>query len=147
MLDQICTACGISREDIIDHQWVDNGPGWCAVRLASADAVLAVKPNMAALGKTCLGLVGPYEEGGVAEFEVRAFVPDMGVPEDPVTGSLNASIGQWLMETGVAADRYVASQGTAIGRRGRIRLTKEGDRLWVAGATRTSVSGTVEFDV
>ena len=147
LLDQICDACGLSRDDIIDHQWVDNGPGWCAVRLASADAVLAVKPNMAALGKTCLGLVGPYGNGGVADFEVRAFVPDMGVPEDPVTGSLNASIGQWLMETGVAADRYVASQGTAIGRRGRIRLTKEGDRLWVAGATRTSVSGTVEFDV
>ncbi|MEM1403198.1 MAG: PhzF family phenazine biosynthesis protein [Pseudomonadota bacterium] len=146
LLDQICAACGLTRDDVLEHQWVDNGPGWCAIRLASAEAVLAVKPDMAALGKTCLGLVGPYENDDAADFEVRAFVPDMGVPEDPVTGSLNASIGQWLMETGVAPQRYVASQGTAIGRRGRIRLTGEGDQLWVSGATRTSVAGTVEFD-
>ena len=146
LLDRICNACGLSRDDIIDHQWVDNGPGWCAVRLASADEVLAVKPNMAALGKTCLGLVGPHGDGGTADFEVRAFVPDMGVPEDPVTGSLNASIGQWLMETGVAADRYVASQGTAIGRRGRVGVFMSDDQVWVSGKVKMSITGFAAFE-
>src|ERR1700759_5161255 len=127
---------------VVDAQWVDNGPGWVAVLLGTADAVLAVRPGGSDLD---IGVVGPYPPGSPEAFEVRAFSPALGsFGEDPVTGSLNASLAGWLLESGRATAPYVASQGTAIGRRGRVRITRDdAGTIWVGGHTVTCVSGTV----
>jgi len=140
----IAEILGLSRDEIVDVQWADNGPGWIAVLLASADAVLAVKPGPTDLD---LGIAGAYPPGGPAAFEVRAFVPKNGsTDEDPVTGSLNASLAQWLIATGRADPPYVVRQGTALGRRGLVRITTDADgRVWVGGGTITCVSGTVDI--
>jgi PhzF family phenazine biosynthesis protein len=123
---------------------VDNGPGWVAVLLESAEDVLALSPGFAELD---IGVVGPYPEGQEAAFEVRAFFPKNGtLVEDPVTGSLNASLAGWLLDSGRASAPYVASQGTALGRAGRVRLSRDADgTIWVAGRTVTSVTGLVEL--
>ena len=138
-------ALGLSRADIVDAQWADNGPGWLAVRLASAAAVLAVaQPAATALE---LGLVGAHPPGGPADFEVRAFFPGAGgMFEDPVTGSLNGAVAQWLLGCGQATAPYVASQGTALGRAGRVHITQDADgTIWVGGGTVTCISGQVEL--
>lgn len=142
LLDRLVRAAGLSAGQVVDHQWVDNGPGWCALLLDSADSVLGAQPDMQALGDTPLGLVGPAAD---TDFEVRAFIPSIGAPEDPVTGSLNAGIAQWLIGTGRAPERYVASQGAAIGRAGRLHLWREGGQVWVGGASRTLVTGRAIF--
>jgi PhzF family phenazine biosynthesis protein len=143
-LAQIARALRVPVSDVVDAAWVDNGPGWVGVRLADAAAVLALEPDLAAFGGLKIGVVGPYGPGeSDAAVEVRAFVPDIGVPEDPVTGSLNAGLGQWLAGSVLPA-RYVASQGTVLHRRGRVdvRLDAEG-AVWVGGATTTTVRGEV----
>jgi PhzF family phenazine biosynthesis protein len=134
----------IGRDEIVDLQWADNGPGWIAVLLASADAVLAIRPGPTDLD---LGIAGPYPPGGQAAFEVRAFLPKNGTTdEDPVTGSFNASLAQWLLATGRAQAPYVARQGTALGRSGQIHVSTDADgQVWVGGGTVTCVSGTVEL--
>jgi PhzF family phenazine biosynthesis protein len=144
LVGRLATVLGIERSAIVDSQWVDNGPGWVAVLLASAEQVLAVSP---AFDDLDLGLVGPYPEGGEAAFEVRAFFPKNGsMVEDPVTGSLNASLAGWLLSTGRATLPYVASQGTALGRSGRVAVSQDADgTIWVAGRTVTCVTGEVEL--
>ena len=122
-------------------EWVDNGPGWLAALLPSAEAVLALEPDFAAMGPLALGVVGPHPPGHACAFEVRAFVPGLGVTEDPVTGSLNAGIAQWLMQAGLAPDRYVASQGARVGRAGRVYLERIGGAFWVGGNAVTCVLG------
>jgi PhzF family phenazine biosynthesis protein len=144
-LARIGAGLRIGREDIVDAEWVDNGPGWVAVLLADAAAVLAVRPDAAALGDLAVGVVGIYPEGECA-IEVRGFVGGLGVDEDPVTGSLNASLAQWLTGNGTLPASYVASQGTALGRRGRVHIETDGDTIWVGGETRTTISGSVAFD-
>jgi PhzF family phenazine biosynthesis protein len=130
---------------MVDAQWVDNGPGWVAVLLASADAVLAVRPE----GDSDLdiGVVGPYPDGSPEAFEVRAFTPALGgFGEDPVTGSLNASLAGWLLDSGRATAPYTASQGTAMGRRGRVQITRDpAGVIWVGGGTVTCLSGTANL--
>jgi predicted PhzF superfamily epimerase YddE/YHI9 len=126
-----------------EHQWVDNGPGWCALLLDSAERVLALKPDHAALDGLKPGVVGAHAAGHDAAFEVRAFIGGHGAWEDPVTGSLNASVAQWLMRTGVAGDRYVAAQGTAMRRAGRVHLQRLGDDVWVGGDVVCCVAGEV----
>ena len=140
----IASVLGIDRTEIVDAAWADNGPGWVAVLLANADAVLALRPGFVDLD---LGVVGPYAPGSPHAFEVRAFFPkDGATAEDPVTGSLNASLAQWLLGTGRATVPYVASQGTALGRSGRVHVSRDADgTIWVAGGTITCVSGTVEL--
>jgi PhzF family phenazine biosynthesis protein len=101
-------------------EWVDNGPPWICARLHDAAAVNALQPDYAAMAGLDLGAVGAYPPGGELDFELRAFVPEMGVPEDPVTGSLNAGVAQWLIGAGLAPRRYVAGQGRALGRDGRV---------------------------
>ncbi len=142
---QIAAALRLDPTDLLDHQWVDNGPGWCAVRLRDAAAVLALRPDMAAMGALKLGVVGPHPGGHDAMFEVRAFVPTLGIGEDPVTGSLNAGLAQWLIASGQAPARYVAAQGTALGRAGRVFIERdEADgRVWVGGDVAPCVQGTV----
>jgi PhzF family phenazine biosynthesis protein len=143
-LARIARGLRVSVADIADAAWVDNGPGWVAARLDDAAAVLAVEPDLAAFGDLKIGVVGPYAPGeSDAAVEVRAFVPDIGVAEDPVTGSLNAGLGQWLAGSFLPAS-YVASQGTALGRRGRVHVRLDADgEVWVAGAAVTTVAGTV----
>jgi PhzF family phenazine biosynthesis protein len=140
----IAGVLGIGRGDIVDAEWADNGPGWVAVLLRGAGAVLALRPGVTDLD---LGVVGPYPPGSPQAFEVRAFVPkDGGTDEDPVTGSLNASVAQWLLRTGRATAPYVASQGTALGRQGRVHISLGDDgTVWVGGGTVTCVTGQVEL--
>jgi PhzF family phenazine biosynthesis protein len=145
VLAQITSALGVGREEVVDSQWVDNGPGWVAVLLESAEAVLAVKPGDTDLD---IGVVGPYPPGSPEAFEVRAFSPMIGpsAAEDPVTGSLNASLAQWLLGTGRAEAPYVASQGTVLGRRGRVHVSRDDEgAIWVGGGTVTLVSGSVRL--
>jgi len=141
---EIAAVLGIEREDIVDAEWADNGPGWVAVLLESADAALALRPGYSALD---IGVVGPSPAGAPEAFEVRAFFPkDGAMVEDPVTGSLNASLAQWLLSTGRARAPYIARQGTALGRNGRVHVTTD-DRggVWVGGGTVTCVTGEVEI--
>jgi PhzF family phenazine biosynthesis protein len=142
----IAALLGIAGSDIVDLAWADNGPGWVAVLLDSAEAVLALQPKPG--GKPMdVGVVGPYPDGSPQDFEVRAFFPQNGqLGEDPVTGSLNAAVAGWLRDTGRVRLPYIASQGTAIGRSGRVHLTEDerGD-IWVGGACVTRISGTVEL--
>jgi PhzF family phenazine biosynthesis protein len=145
LLTRLLAATGLPAEAVLAHEWVDNGPGWCALLLDSAARVLDVRPDLAALGDACLGLVGARPAGSDTQFELRAFVPGLGVPEDPVTGSLNASVAQWLIAAGYAPERYHASQGRAVGREGRIAIERDGDTLWVGGATRSCIQGQVRF--
>ncbi len=142
LVEHLAAVLGISRTEIIDAQWADNGPGWVAVLLGSAQAVLALRPGVVDLD---LGVVGPYPPGSPEAFEVRAFFPKDGITiEDPVTGSLNASLAQWLLDAGLATAPYVASQGTALGRLGRVHISRDADgAVWVAGGTVTCVSGEV----
>ena len=144
LLAQVAAALRIDRSAIVDASWADNGPGWIAVLLDSAEAVLAVKPGDTDLN---LGLAGPYPAGSPAAFEVRAFfTKDGGIAEDPVTGSFNASLAAWLLRTGRASAPYVASQGTALGRAGRVGISRDDDgTIWVAGGTVTCVSGQVDL--
>src|SRR5689334_20451674 len=144
LLARIASILGIDRASIVDASWADNGPGWVAVLLASAEEVLAVRPGATDLD---LGLVGPYPPGSPQAFEVRAFFPkDGATTEDPVTGSLNAALAPWLLRTGRTTAPYVVSQGTALGRAGRVHISQDADgTIWVAGGTVTCIRGQAEL--
>jgi len=135
---------GIGRDQIVDLQWADNGPGWVAVLLSSAEAVLAARPGPTDVD---FGLAGPYPDGSPEAFEVRTFIPaGDSVIEDPVTGSFNASLAQWLLSSGRATAPYTVSQGTILGRRGRVRISQDPDgTVWTGGSTITCVTGSVEL--
>jgi PhzF family phenazine biosynthesis protein len=144
LIGEIAGQLGVGRADVVDAQWADNGPGWVAVLLGSADAVLALRPALTPGME--VGVAGPYPAGSECAIEVRAFFSqDDRSAEDPVTGSFNASLAQWLVETGRLAVPYVASQGTAIGRRGRVHVSAdESGAIWVGGGTVCRISGTIE---
>jgi len=135
LVQHLAEVLGIERRAVVDAAWVDNGPGWVGVLLGSAEEVLAVRPQGVDLD---VGVVGPYPEGSPEAFEVRAFfqVGDT-VIEDPVTGSLNAGVAQWLLGSGRATSPYVASQGTAIGRRGRVHVSQDEAGVWIGGGAVT----------
>lgn len=141
----LAAALAITPDEIAGAQWADNGPGWVAVLLHSAEAVLALRPDFTRFGEyTGVGVVGPHRDGGDAAFEVRAFIDEGSrYEEDPVTGSVNAAIAQWLIPAGIAQPRYVAAQGTRFGRRGRIHLEQTGGRIWVGGNTIVGITGQV----
>ena len=143
ILARIVKCLGVAEADVLHHQWVDNGPGWCAVMLRSAEQVLALQPDWAGLGDVKLGVVGVQAAGVDTLFEVRAFVPGLGVYEDPVTGSLNASLAQWLIGAGLAPPAYVAAQGTALDRAGRVYVEQAGSDVWVGGDVTVCIEGTV----
>ncbi len=144
-LARMAMGLGIDRSDIVQHAWCDNGPPWRGVMLRSAAEVLAVKPDWARLGDVKLGLVAPQPAGADTQFEVRAFVPTLGVPEDPVTGSLNAGLAQWLIGAGLAPRRYVAAQGAALGRAGRVHVEHDGADCWIGGEVAFCIEGAVEL--
>jgi PhzF family phenazine biosynthesis protein len=144
LVRRMVDVLGVERAEIVDTQWVDNGPGWVAALLESAEAVLSLRPRAVDFD---LGVVGPYPQGSPAAFEVRAFVPANGATvEDPVTGSLNASLAEWLLRTGRATAPYTASQGTALGRAGRVHITRDDTgTIWTGGATVSCVVGHVDL--
>ncbi|MFD7023285.1 PhzF family phenazine biosynthesis protein [Promicromonospora sukumoe] len=157
-LARIARSLRLDVSDVVRSAWVDNGPGWVAVQLRDADVVLGLEPDLVAMGDLKLGVVGEYAPGtgpagstgtgtGIGTdrpaVEVRAFVPSIGVGEDPVTGSLNAGLGEWLAGD-VLPSSYVASQGTALGRAGRVHVEKRPDgEVWVGGDTVTTIVGEV----
>jgi PhzF family phenazine biosynthesis protein len=143
-LDAIAVALRLRRDDLLDTAWIDNGPGWIGVLLRDAQTVLDLRPDWAAFGDLKIGVVGAHPAGGHADVEVRAFCPQYGVPEDPVTGSLNAGIGQWLAGTTLPAS-YVAAQGTVLQRSGRVHVSLVDGEIWVGGETRTTVAGSVDL--
>ena len=145
LVQRIAAGLGVAQADIVHHQWVDNGPEWCAVMLPSAAQVRALRPDFARLADVKLGVVGPCGPGEDTAFEVRAFVPGLGVPEDPVTGSLNAGLAQWLIGAGLAPARYVAAQGSALGRAGRVHVEQADAQVWVGGDVVLVVEGQVSL--
>lgn len=145
-LAKISAGLRLPESAFLHHQWVDNGPGWVAVMLHSAAQVLAIEPDYAAMQGLEVGVVGAYPAGSECHVEVRAFIAGGTASpyEDPVTGSLNASLAQWLIGSGLAPQRYLASQGTALGRAGRVALERdERGQVWVGGASVTYIDGQV----
>ncbi|MEV7964061.1 PhzF family phenazine biosynthesis protein [Oerskovia paurometabola] len=159
-LTAITRALGLEARDVVDHRFLDNGPGWRVLLLGSAEKVLALDPDFTGLGDLAIGVVGPYTALGDGRYdgpdgaavEVRGYALDMGIPEDPVTGSLNAVVAQWLQPDGLLPAEYVASQGTALGRAGRVHVSREAgsgddgqdvDTVWVGGDAVTCIDGTV----
>ncbi|QXD13760.1 PhzF family phenazine biosynthesis protein [Rhodocaloribacter litoris] len=144
-LEHLAAILRLHRSDLVDARWVDNGPGWVGVLLEDAERVLALEPDFGrSTDRLYLGVVGPYPPGSPCAFEVRAFFgEEPGIMrEDPVTGSLNASLAQWLLDTGRARAPYVASQGTRLGCRGRVRIERDAEgTVWVGGATTTFIRG------
>jgi len=157
MVERIARFLQVPRAAIVAHQHCDNGPGWKAVMLASADAVLALRPLLGsesglevgvvgpAAGPGKVGVVGAHGAGAQPAFEVRAFfpAPGGGLAEDPVTGSLNAALAQWLIGDGLAPPRYVAAQGAALGRAGRVHVAQQGNDIWIGGDSVVVVQGSV----
>ena len=151
LVGQLASVLGVDRGQIVDARWADNGPGWVAILLEDAATVLQIEPDFGRYsgeGSLDIGLVGPYPDGSECAFEVRAVFSDErgGMREDPVTGSLNASLAQWLLAPGRARAPYVASQGTRLGRKGRPRIDQDADgTVWVGGATVTCIDGEIEI--
>jgi len=138
----IARALAIDPDAMVDLQWIDNGPGWVGVVLSDAAAVLDLRPDWSAFAGWNIGVLGRHPDGADCAVEVRAFCPGIGIVEDPVTGSLNAGFGQWLAGDRLPAS-YVAAQGTALGRQGRVHVDKDGDTVWVGGDAATSIRGEV----
>jgi PhzF family phenazine biosynthesis protein len=142
ILARVIDGLRLVPDAIVASNWVDNGPGWLAVLLRSREEVLAIRPDYAVLSGLRVGVVGAWDaikDGSEAQFEVRAFTA--GGYEDPVTGSLNAGLAQWLIDTGVAPLSYVASQGSVLGRMGRVYVDRDGPETWIGGAVITCIAG------
>ncbi|KAJ1684547.1 hypothetical protein LUZ63_020302 [Rhynchospora breviuscula] len=136
----IAGQVGVDPTEVVDAQWCDNGPGWVTLLLADAARVLALDPGPLTGPFADVGVVGPHPPGSEVDLEVRAFTETV---EDPVTGSLNAAVGQWLVAAGRLPPSYVAAQGTRLGRRGRVHVSTEAGRTWVGGDTVLGVAGEV----
>jgi len=141
---RIVGAFGISRDRVVAHEWVDNGPGWAVVRLATAKEVLALEPDFSVLPDAMVGAIGAHPDGSRHAFEMRTFAPGVGVPEDPACGSMNAGVGQWLTATGAVPSSYRVSQGTRLGRAASIEISADADgTVWVSGAAVVRIRGTI----
>ncbi len=148
LLERVRRGLGLAPDAIVRSQWVDNGADWLAVMLADRDQVLGLQPDYSQLHGLAIGVIAPCDPARDAidtDFEVRAFIAGDGVQEDPATGSLNAGIAQWLLREGLAPERYVVSQGSAIGRAGRIRVERHGDEIWIGGAVAVCIEGRVQL--
>ena len=142
-LGQIVDAFGIDHDQVLAHQWVDNGPGWAVVRLATAHEVLELQPDLSRIPTAMVGAIGAHPAGNEHAFELRTFAPGVGVAEDPVCGSMNASVAQWLLRTGAVSGSYRVAQGRRLGRAGDVTITAEPDgTIWVGGDTNTLFHGT-----
>ena len=147
-IDELAGVLGIDRSDIVEANWVDNGPGWIGLLLESADKVLSLEPARSHETRVDVGVIGPYPEGSDLAFELRVFFSDHhgAILEDPVTGSFNASAAQWMLGSGRASAPYVAAQGARLGRAGRISVDQDADgTVWIGGRTETFFSGRTHF--
>ncbi|MFT3862261.1 PhzF family phenazine biosynthesis protein [Micropruina sp.] len=147
-LAEVIDILGVDPARVVDAEWLDNGPGWVGVLLDHAETVLALRPDAAAHpGRWDIGVIGPSPAGAETSFELRAFFrgDDGPLREDPVTGSLNAAAAQWLLGTGRAEAPYLASQGTALGRHGRVQISQDPEGVWVGGRTRVAITGTIDL--
>lgn len=154
VLAQVTAALGLQSQQIAASQVLDNGPEWLSLLLHDRQSVLALKPDHGALKasgqKVGVAAVDPGAGAGAPSLEVRAFAAPIGIEEDPVTGSLNASLAQWLIAEGRMPSAYVAAQGTCMGRAGRVHLQQEEGRgsdaqVWVGGESVTCITGTVSL--
>ncbi|MFA7248184.1 MAG: PhzF family phenazine biosynthesis protein, partial [Dehalococcoidia bacterium] len=146
LLADVLRAIGVPRVAVRAAIWLDNGPRWLGLLLDSAARVLAIEPDHQALRQLAkVGVAGAYAPGEPCQFEVRAFAAATGIPEDPVTGSLNASLAQWLIPAGHAPERYVVAQGARVGRGGRVHIDRERGTVWVGGRSVTAVRGAVSL--
>jgi len=145
-LDAVLAAVGTDRSHLVAAQFLNNGPNWLSLELDSAATVLALEPDAARMKRfASVGVVGAHPAGSDCAFEVRGFVGRPSLYEDPVTGSLNAGLGEWLIGAGRAPERYVAAQGTRLGRAGRVRIRREGSTVWVGGDSVSCIRGEVEL--
>ena len=146
-LDDVCAVLAVDRDAIVDAAWADNGPGWIAVDLGDADAVIDLEPDMNARPDYKIGVVGTYPPGSSSAIEVRALfkMGDGPGAEDPVTGSLNAALAQWLLGSGRLSSPYVASQGTVLGRAGYVHVEEADGEIWIGGDVVTCVDGEVDL--
>jgi PhzF family phenazine biosynthesis protein len=148
VLAQVAAAIGVKAGQVVAAQTLDNGPVWLSLLLDRPHTVLGLAPDHAqlkALGYK-IGVAAAYAEPAAAgpHLEVRAFAAPAGIPEDPVTGSLNASLAQWLIADGHMPARYVAAQGARLDRAGRVHVERdESGQVWVGGQSLTCISGTV----
>ncbi len=146
-VNQVIDVLGVDPAAVADSEWLDNGPGWVGLLVDSAETVLSLRPDASRHpGRWDIGVIGPT--GDDAEpLELRAFFSNGadGMREDPVTGSLNAAAAQWLLGTGRVSAPYVARQGTAMGRRGRVHVSESDGDIWVGGRTHVAISGTVDL--
>lgn len=149
MIADLIGILGIEPEQVVDAEWLDNGPGWVGLLLDSARTVLDLRPDASGYpGRWDIGVIGPHRPDSEAAFEVRAFFSEGEEPlrEDPVTGSLNASAAEWLIATERATAPYLAAQGTAMGRQGRIHISGENGKLWVGGRAKVVLSGSADLE-
>lgn len=148
LLAAVTEILGIDEGQIVDAEWLDNGPGWVGVLLADAATVLKLRPDASGHpGRWDIGVLGLHGADSLPAVEVRAFFTDGDGPlrEDPVTGSLNAAAAEWLIATGRMGAPYLAAQGGAIGRRGRVHINSEDGRIWVGGRADVIISGTADL--
>ncbi len=147
LVTQVVAFFGIDREEVVAHQWVDNGPGWAVLRLPTAEQVLALGPDLSVIPDAMVGAVGPYPSGSPYAFELRTFATRVGVAEHPVCRSMDASVAQWLISSGVTPSTYRVSQGPRVGRAGSITITttRPNADVSVGGATTTCVNGTISI--
>ena len=148
ILARVRSGLHLAPDAIVASSWVDNGPGWLAVMLRLRKEVLSLRPDYSLISGLHVGVVAPWNparDGGDAQFEVRAFSAGNGGFEDPVTGSLNAGLATWLIGGKLARPSYVASQGTALRRMGRVFVELDGPDIWIGGAVTDCVSGTISL--
>jgi PhzF family phenazine biosynthesis protein len=145
VMERLAAGLRLPRTALLDASWLVNGPQWIGVLLESAEQVLGLEPDLAALGDLKVGVIGPHEPGAGVDFEVRTFIPGDAMVEDPVTGSFNAGAAQWLIGSGRAPEQYVAAQGTVLGRAGRIHVKAEDGAIWVGGSSVMCIQGTVRL--
>lgn len=143
--EQLAAGLGLPISALLDSSWLVNGPQWIGVLLESAEQVLGIQPDLAAMGELKVGVIGPHAPGAGVDFEVRTFIPGDAMVEDPVTGSFNAGAAQWLIGSGRAPEQYVAAQGTVLGRAGRIHVKAEDGDIWVGGSAVTCIRGNVQL--
>ena len=153
LLDKVAGALGLQPQDIVASQLLDNGPVWLGLLLDSPETVLRLRPDhgsLKALGQK-VGVAARYLQADIAaptspSLEVRAFAAPIGIEEDPVTGSLNASLAHWLMEQGHVPASYVAAQGSCVDRCGRVFIARDdAQQIWVGGESVTCITGQVRL--
>ncbi|WP_426997547.1 PhzF family phenazine biosynthesis protein [Pseudarthrobacter sp. N5] len=142
-LARLAAGLSMPRKALLDATWLVNGPDWIGVLLESAEHVLSIRPDYAAMAGLKVGVIGPHAPGADVDFEVRTFIPGDAAAEDPVTGSFNAGAAQWFIGSGRAPASYVAAQGTALARAGRVHVDAVGDDIWVGGGSVSCIQGTV----